>query len=160
MIHHVPTDEAHSYFSRDWVVRPIGITHPATSKDEFGAILCALVHCSWATFEKTEEEAEPSVITPSILLVDPAGRMRTCVEIRKKLNKGCINCGSNLDIKDITKYTYVNNDEDVLCDDCKYEESTYCRRVLHQAGCPLINCLLTSLIVLFRSYCVLRHSPV
>lgn len=127
-----------AYHSRDWLVQPIGIAHPWTDKSSCPAVLCTLIHCSWADYAKNvltevidkEAQDRPKVphgtaigYTHTSFIDGPGGLLVPYGKIRKLMEAGCISCGCDLSVGNLKKCCYVNEGRDILCYDCTQDLS-------------------------------------
>jgi hypothetical protein len=100
--------------------------------------MCSLVHCDWDGYEKRlaeeqeehdkkeEAQARGKVTTPSedeagmegSWIVGPERELMPYAKIEKRLDDGCVSCGSNLTVGELERCIWVNNRQDILCAQC------------------------------------------
>ncbi len=127
-INFVTKQKVDSAMGQDWLVRPIGLTRNR-SADECPAILCELVTCDWDKYEKSRTAPRKSlVIVPKDgssrdddLVLDPDGRLINRALLQKRLDKGCVSCENELNVKNAWAYATVNDGQDVVCEACKWD---------------------------------------
>lgn len=115
LIMNVPRAECNAYWDREWTVKPIGLTRPIEPDQDTPTLLCKVVNFKW------EEEVNPTEV-PVSMVQDVQGRFVLPEILEKELARGCVNCDGELPIKDIAKFTSVNNGQDTLCEDCSFNQ--------------------------------------
>lgn len=131
-IHNVQTVQYNAYKDQDWLVRPIGLC-PAHSYDTSNAaVLGHLVHCDWDSYsdtiypvgdDDTDDTEGDSIRSPEgkLLVPGPDGHMMEWQKLQPMLDRGCINCGGDVDQDPITDMLCVNNGQDLICPGCTME---------------------------------------
>jgi hypothetical protein len=122
-----------AYLTDDWLVRPIGITHPwDTGKYQAPAVLCHLVHCDWKNFKKEldKEEAEDEgkvqaaaeeEASSSGFVLGPQQIMLPFARAQALLKSGCISCGFVSTLAELSECQIANEGRDLLCPACVQE---------------------------------------
>lgn len=134
-INFVPDALWERYSEKDWLVRPVGLTRNRTG-DGIPGLLCDLIHCNWLEYEKLEEDKRSASTErgyPPDLedkgfdnddkrVFDPAGRLVPVAELDKLYQSGCIGCGDKLFVEDKTSHVLVNENRDLLCETCQWDQ--------------------------------------
>ena len=130
-IYNVPKVQFNAYKRHDWLVRPIGITHPHEFDQKSPAVLGHLVHCDWKGYaEKRKEEkaandddkeSDSPTSTGDILVKGPNGSYYEWPKLREMLEDGCINCGMDLTNEEPSECMEVNDGKDLICKGCVKE---------------------------------------
>ncbi len=127
-----------------WSGKLVGVFHPvAQTGNDIPALRLEYNHGDWARYERNKDIKDTVTIPCSksdVVVVDedfdeygdsyepvpyecfygPSGKIVDRHELERELEKGCICCGGNLDMDEVTEYEYVNNEQDIVCVDCKW----------------------------------------
>jgi hypothetical protein len=116
LIMNVPKVQYDSCWSREWTVRPIGLTRPIQAEQDTPTLLCMVTEFNWVGMDGDATEL------PDTMVTDVDGRFTSQAALQKDLDKGCVNCHSELLMKDISKFMSANNGQDILCQDCAFNQ--------------------------------------
>ena len=115
-INFVNTTQATAWRNYTWLVRPIGVTVSFDGRGtNSSAILCDLIHTN---YEKEPVESNEK----SDIIKDPHGNLVNKHQLYAKLAKGCVHCGDVLEIDQIPNFALVNENQDVICQECKWRD--------------------------------------
>lgn len=124
-INFVSKKQADAHAGMKWLVRPIGITRNR-SVDNCPGMLLELIHCDWVKYTETTKANELINIgkkqnPDDDIVLDPAGKLINREQLEKRLEMGCINCHTQLEIDQCFAYEFVNEGRDIVCETCKWE---------------------------------------
>lgn len=131
VVHNATGVHTSVYMTEDWVVRPIGITHPWDDGNFAApAVLCHLVHCDWANHKK-EADAEAKELgkaqdvdeegSSSGFVLGPQQIMIPFKRAQELLKSGCISCGYVSRLAELGGCQIANEGRDLLCAGCVAE---------------------------------------
>ncbi len=120
-INFVEKKQADAYADHNWLVKPIGTTRNRSIQN-VPAILVDLIHCNYDKYRKEQEPETDDKEDDSLRLVqDPDLKLIPLVKLQKMMDRGCIQCGDAIDEEDLTGCEYVNENRDLLCEGCVWE---------------------------------------
>ena len=127
--------QVQAYMNQDWLVRPVGIAHPwDEGAHSCPSIMVHVEHCSWETYLKEEaedsgkEQAEEKESDPPSdsysttgFVLGPQQIMLPVKRAESLLENGCISCGYESMLGELSECQIVNEGRDLLCAGCVIE---------------------------------------
>ena len=133
VLYDVPQVIAEAYSGRNWMVRCKGLTHPDVDwgMEDIPSVRGELFHhdaqrylALEAELEEKHDKKEEEINKDTGLVLGPEDRLMPYGRLMEHLSHGCVQCGAKLVWEKKEKYMFVNENRDLLCDQCVAEWDT------------------------------------